>query len=101
MWSGEYANVTFCDKMISIIEKSDLGKRTIRIVNLVKNEVGLPPTFYNIDKLSGNIGRASIPTRELFETVNESGYHVVRTHFDPRGFRTEAPLSEIRKLLKD
>jgi tRNA (guanine26-N2/guanine27-N2)-dimethyltransferase len=102
MWIGEYANASFCDKMLSIIEKSDfLNKATIKIVNLVKNEVGLPPTFYNIDKLSGSIGKASIPTRELFETVIERGYNIVRTHFDPRGFKTEAPLSEIRKLLKD
>ncbi len=102
MWVGEYANVGFCDKMLSIVEKSGfLNKGTIRVVNLVKNEVGLPATFYNIDKLSGSIGRASIPTRELFEMVMESGYNVVRTHFDPRGFKTEAPLSEIRKLLKD
>ena len=102
MWLGDYANVDFCDKMLSIIEKSGFfSKRTFRIVHLVKNEVGLPPTFYNIDKLSGNIGKASIPTRDLFKTVIDSGYYIVRTHFDPRGFKTGAPLSEIRKLLKD
>ena len=102
MWLGEYAEGDFCKKMFSTIEEAGyFSRRTFRIVNLVKNEVGLPPTFFNIDRLSSSIGRASIPTEEVFKIVRESGFKIVRTHFEPRGVKTDASIHEIRKLLKE
>jgi tRNA (guanine26-N2/guanine27-N2)-dimethyltransferase len=102
MWLGEYADKKFCNAMQAVLDKVGyFDVRTLKIVNLIKNEIGFPPSFFNLDKLSSSICKASIPTEELLSIVKENRFNVVRTHFDPRGVKTDASISEIRKLLKE
>jgi len=45
--------------------------------------------------------KSSIPKMKvIFKTLQSQGYNAVRTHFSPTGFKTNAPISKIKKVFK-
>ncbi|NXM92236.1 TRM1L protein, partial [Oenanthe oenanthe] len=57
-----------------------------------------PPFYYNIHRHS--IKGMNMPKLNKFLSyLSEAGYRVSRTHFDPMGVRTSAPLAEFKTIL--
>ncbi|NWR08613.1 TRM1L protein, partial [Paradoxornis webbianus] len=57
-----------------------------------------PPFYYNIHRHS--IKGMNMPKLNKFLTyLSEAGYRVSRTHFDPMGVRTNAPLAQFKTVL--
>jgi tRNA (guanine26-N2/guanine27-N2)-dimethyltransferase len=102
MWLGELADEVFCRGMLSFSESSDLSSnlRLMRLIQHVKDEVGFPPGFFNIDKLCSKLGVASISTNEVLIALRGEGFKAVRTHFDYRGVKTDASILDLENVLK-
>ena len=70
--------------------KTDIAK----FLNLMKNEIGMPPYYYNVHILSK--GKGYVPKMEdIIKKVRKKGYKISRTHFSPVSVKTNAPYSVI------
>jgi tRNA (guanine26-N2/guanine27-N2)-dimethyltransferase len=102
MWIEGFADPSFCDAILEASKKESYWDNRIpKIIEIIRNEAFFSPTFYNLDKISSQLGVASLSTDYVIDKLNEEGYSSVRTHFDPRGIKTEASIFEIRNLLKE
>ncbi|XP_040187155.1 TRMT1-like protein isoform X2 [Rana temporaria] len=81
------------------------GKRKRQHMNMVpkrlKNDTRAehPPFYYSIHRHA--IGGLNLPKlNKILQYLSEAGFLVSRTHFDPTGIRTNAPLATIKAILE-
>ena len=99
---GELAIYDFVDEMFNFSEQSyaNSDPRMVNILRLVRDEIGLPPTFYNIDRLCSRLGIESLAVENVVNSLTESKFRAVKTHFDKRGVKTNASISCLNEILK-
>ena len=102
MWIGELADDVFVTDMINFCEtRYPYGEsRIVNLLRLVRDEVNLPPTFFNIDRLCSRLGMESLAAENIINALTESNFMAVRTHFDNRGVKTNAPISRMNEILR-
>jgi len=102
MWLGELAEEAFCDDMLSVSDRSAIGsnRRLIRVIRMVRGEIGFPQGFYSIDKLCSKLRIPSRARGEVMTALEEAGFRVARTHIDERGLKTDAPIGELEVAVK-
>jgi tRNA (guanine26-N2/guanine27-N2)-dimethyltransferase len=102
MWLGETVDVSFLDRML--VKAASLGvawePRLEGLLNTLRGEVGLPPTFYSLDELCSRLGMPSLPLDLALERLRGAGFRASRTHFDEHGLRTDAGVGDLENLLK-
>lgn len=74
---------------------------TIRLLGTIQAEVGLPSWFVTTDELVAS-EHASPPKLDRFlQGLREIGHGAARTHFHPRGVRTDAPHADVLRVFRD
>lgn len=74
---------------------------TGRLLSTIQGELGLPPLFVTTDELAAR-ERGSPPKLDrFFEGLREIGYRAARTHFHPRGVRTNAPYADLARVFRE
>ncbi|MFP3951356.1 MAG: tRNA (guanine(10)-N(2))-dimethyltransferase [Candidatus Bathyarchaeia archaeon] len=102
LWLGDYADNAFCEQMLERFSmRGDWEDGLEQLLKKVVNEIGLPPTYYNADRLSSTLGVPSIPLNPLLEGLRAGGYRAIKTHFDSRGVKTDAPPDVLGNLFKE
>ncbi len=103
LWIGNILDSDFIEQLIA--ENQNIAfKNTAKItkfLTLIKNEANAPATYYVIDKLSGKLNLPAPSNQALLTALKNRGYQAVPTHFNPRGIKTNAPVSIMHQLLKD
>ncbi|KKK43660.1 MAG: tRNA (guanine(26)-N(2)/guanine(27)-N(2))-dimethyltransferase [Candidatus Lokiarchaeum sp. GC14_75] len=102
LWINKIHDLKFVKKMIKINEKLKLknNKRIDKLLNLIKEELDLPISYYNIHKLSKELKIPTIPKLEtLINTIRKKGYCASRTHFDYLSIKTTMDLESLRGTL--
>jgi tRNA (guanine26-N2/guanine27-N2)-dimethyltransferase len=101
LWIGKIHDQEFVKKALEALPKQSLKtKRKIeRMLRLfLKEDEIATPFFYRTDELASLL-RCSAPSLEkLIGLLTEGGYKASKTHFNPMGFKTDAPFNSIRKL---
>jgi tRNA (guanine26-N2/guanine27-N2)-dimethyltransferase len=102
MWLGDLAERSFCDDMMALANETPLSseRRLMQILELVRDESKMPPTFYNIDSLCSRLGIESISGDRLISALKNADFKAVKTHFDERGVKTGATVTELENVLK-
>jgi tRNA (guanine26-N2/guanine27-N2)-dimethyltransferase len=97
VWLGPLAS----ERPISRIVPSPWTSREgIRLLFALQGEAGLPPFFVTTDELAAH-HRGSAPKVDRFvEGLREIGYRAARTHFHPRGVRTDAPSADLVRVFR-
>jgi len=97
VWGGELWCSSFLDRVIQEYRmRQYLSKRGLRILNLMRREVGAPPLYYRVDTLSGHYRLAEEPSpHSVVERLKREGIEASLTHFDPKGFRCSLSPPEI------
>jgi len=103
MWVGELAEASFCDDMLSFSERSFAGsnRRLTSIIARVKDEVGLPFGFFNVDRACSEVGIASVDLAEALSALRVKGFRATESHIDNRGIKTDASASDVRAAFRD
>ncbi len=97
LYSGEICAPEIVEEMIRDIEEVSWidAKKAEKLLTVLKNECSLVNPYYRVDKISAFL-RVEVPrVVEVVKALEELGYRAARTHFDPRGFKTDAPYYEI------
>jgi tRNA (guanine26-N2/guanine27-N2)-dimethyltransferase len=70
-----------------------------RILDLVEGELHCSSFYYSTDSLASAYHAKPPSLSRLIESLRDAGFQATRTHFDPSGFRTTAPLPTIAATL--
>lgn len=73
--------------------------RIRKLIDTLDCEYRIDIPYYRLDRLCSILHRSMPKISELVKCLQDRGYIACRSHFDPRGFRTNAPLEEIRKCI--
>jgi len=70
-------------------------KKALEILEFLIAESNVLKPYIRYDILFGKARKNMPKINYLIEKLREKGYYATRTHFDPRGIRTNAPVEEI------
>ena len=102
LWLGEIQNEEFISKMIAESENKKLNtkKDVLKLLESCSIEAKSPATFYDVQKIC-KILKISAPKLDLvFGNLEKEGFEAVKTHFNPLGIKTNAPLKKIKEIIK-
>ena len=102
LWLGEIQNEEFISKMIVESENKKLNTKEddLKLLESSRIEAKSPATFYDVHKIC-KILKISAPKLDLvFGNLEKEGFEAVKTHFNPLGIKTNAPLKKIKEIIK-
>lgn len=102
LWLGEIQNEEFISKMIVESENKKLNTKedVLKLLESCRIEAKSPATFYDVHKIC-KILKISAPKLDLvFGNLKKEGFEAVKTHFNPLGIKTNAPLKKIKEIIK-
>jgi len=101
LWIGGIADRKFCSLME--LEAGGRGlrqeKRLLKMLSLVKNEAEAPVTYFAVDKICDKLNLPVPAQKKVLDKLKEAGFQAVLTHFNSRGFRTDAPANRVKKII--
>ena len=85
------------------LERRDLShvKKLQKTLSLIKNEAEGQVTYYSVDKICDKLNLPVPPQKKVLEGLQKKGFDTVLTHFNSRGFRTDAPVEIIKDVITD
>lgn len=101
LWLGEIQNEEFISKMIVESENKKLNTKedVLKLLESCRIEAKTA-TFYDVHKIC-KILKISAPKLDLvFGNLEKEGFEAVKTHFNPLGIKTNAPLKKIKEIIK-
>ncbi|KYH37749.1 MAG: N2,N2-dimethylguanosine tRNA methyltransferase [Candidatus Bathyarchaeota archaeon B24] len=102
LWMGRIFDADFCHKLREEYITSHLSsKRELgRLIEAIDAESRGAATYYVTDRVSSLL-KASPPAKNIIiENLRKMGYTATPTHFDGKGFRTDAPIRDIIMVFK-
>jgi len=101
MWLGDTSDDAFTGEMLErAVRFGGWEPRLIGLLETVRGEMGLPPTYYHLDEFSHRAGVSSLNTEEVMGKLHAAGFRAARTHYDPRGIRTTATAADLTNVIK-
>jgi len=99
LWTGQYGDSRFTEKMLE--KTPEKWEKAHTLVERLNSESQIRTPFYDIHELS-SVLQVQAPKREkVLEYLHEKGYIVSRTHFEPTGFKTDAPFQDVRDAVNN
>lgn len=102
LWIKEIHDVNFINEILVLNRKFQYNnkERIDKLLNIAKEEIGMPVSYYNIHRLSKTLKLSSIPKLDsLIEFIRKKRYKISRTHFDFVSIKTNMDLNSIKKVL--
>lgn len=101
LWCGRIGNNRFISRMLDIIPRLNIKKEkeAIKLVKLCKEEADAPPTFYDIHHICRKLKISAPPLVKIMNKLEEEDYFVSRTHFQPTGIKSNAPLHVFENVI--
>jgi len=76
-------------------------KRLLKMLSLIKNEAEAPVTYFAVDKICDKLNLPVPAQKKVLDKLKEADFQAVLTHFNSRGFRTDAPANRVKKIISD
>ncbi|MHA1688637.1 MAG: tRNA (guanine(10)-N(2))-dimethyltransferase [Promethearchaeota archaeon] len=102
LWLGELHNMAFLEKLRIFNEKEHFPnkKRIAKILEHAKEEIGMPPYYYNIHKICQELNLSPIPKLDvLINLIQSKGFKATRTHFDFVSIKTTMTHEKLKDTL--
>jgi tRNA (guanine26-N2/guanine27-N2)-dimethyltransferase len=71
------------------------------MLSLVKNEAEAPVTYYAVDKVCDKLNLRVPALKTVLDNLRNAGFQAVLTHFNSRGFRTDAPANVVAEVITE
>jgi len=101
LWCKEIVDKDFAEAMFNLLWEKKLDNLPIlsHFLETILGEADGPPTFYVIDKLTSRLKVSPPPINQFIDRLKSLGFFASRTHFHPKGVRTNAPINKIYDVL--
>jgi tRNA (guanine26-N2/guanine27-N2)-dimethyltransferase len=102
LWLEKIFDSQFCELMAEENRRTAFrnGGRISRLLSLAADEADAPATYYVIDCISDKLALPVPSVSAVLKGLREMGFQAVPTHFNSRGFRTDAPALAVQELLR-
>ena len=94
LYTGKLHDQEFLTQMLKYI-----NNKSKKLLNIFLEENSLPPFYYSYPKLCKKLKVSMVPLKEVIMKLKEAGYKASRTHFSPDGFKTDAPVDIILRVM--
>jgi tRNA (guanine26-N2/guanine27-N2)-dimethyltransferase len=99
LWTGQL----YEKDIVNSLKNYDLNLGSIEKINkmllLWQDEAEAPGLYYDISDLSSRFKMSPPKMDNTFNALKNNGYLATRTHFDPQGFRTDAEIKDLKKIM--
>lgn len=102
LWLGKIQDENFIKSMIKEIENKKLNtsKNILKLLGYCLNEANGPVTFYDLHKLCKILKISAPKLNIVLDNLDKKGYLSIKTHYNPLGIKTDAPIEMIKKIIK-
>jgi tRNA (guanine26-N2/guanine27-N2)-dimethyltransferase len=102
LWLGPFKEAEFCNEVISELEVHPLNTKdkAKKIITYCGDELDIP-MFYDQHFICKELGASATGIETLIEALKAQGFEASRTHFSGTSFRTDAPLPDIKKIIRE
>jgi len=97
LWLGPLLDAAF---VRTLAPSTWTGVQAQRLLDRLQHEADLPPFFVTTDELARREGRSPPRLADFLLALRDAGYRAERTHFHPRGVKTDAPVDEVLRLFR-
>jgi len=103
LWLGPLGNADFIKQVAITIRKLGYKMASLeeKLINTLAEEANMPPTYYQLDTISEKYNLPSVPIMIVLEKLKSKGFKASRTHFHPKGIKTNASLLDILEIMKE
>lgn len=97
LWLGRLMSPKVLGQMDATL---DLGthNRCRKALEVWREEADSPALFYKVDELAKRTKHSPAPLDVLIEAIRNEGHSASRTHFDPKGVKTDMECGRLLKL---
>jgi tRNA (guanine26-N2/guanine27-N2)-dimethyltransferase len=74
-------------------------RRILKLISLVQDEAEAPATYYVVDKICDKLNLSVPPLTKVVDGVRRAGFQAALTHFNSRGFKTNAPANVVKEVI--
>ncbi len=101
LWSGKVQDHDFIRRMLETVPNLNLNteKRMLKLLEKCYEESDAPPTFYDLHAICRKLKTSAPPLDLTINLIKKGGFHVYKTHLNPNGVKTDAPLPFIEKVI--
>lgn len=99
LWLGRLHDRDFCRELLTEVRVRTFAEAE-KIMIACMNEIEIPMHF-DYHKICKSLGVTAMPTDELIAVLRDRGFRASRTHFSGISFKTDAPVEEIKKNVRE
>ncbi|MCX8162220.1 MAG: hypothetical protein N3E44_04425, partial [Candidatus Bathyarchaeota archaeon] len=102
LWIGRLAEPSLCMSMIEEVEHTSITDRGYakKLLSSLVCEASMPPTYYTVDQIASKLKVKTPSIEKVKDIIDGEGYRFSRTHFDPKGFKTDMDSSHLIEVLR-
>ncbi len=104
LWVKAIMDSTFINKMYNNIYNDTfagfMDKQCITILNIARDELTDTPLYYTLDEISRLLKMRPISIQDMISMLKANGFKASRTSLAFKGFRTDASIDDILKIIK-
>lgn len=103
MWLGKIEDSDYIKHMIKLlnVKKLNTHNKIEKLLKICAAEADTNPSSYDVHVISKNLKISAPKIYKTMEKLEKKGYYAFRTHFSPTAIKTDAPLQEIKKVIKE
>ena len=103
VWMGALHNKKFLMDLLQIISLKSLEqvKQIRSLLQVCEQEALMPPFYYSTTLLSKQFKTSAPPLKELINALEQKGFFITKTQFDPTGFKTNASQNDVDTIFLD
>ena len=100
LWIGKLFDKEFVENMSKEIPNYKVDKICEKTINKCIKESEMPATYYTLDEIASKMKRSPPKLESLIENLQKNNFVSSVTAFNPTGFRTDAKINEIKKIIQ-
>jgi tRNA (guanine26-N2/guanine27-N2)-dimethyltransferase len=98
LWKGRIWDSGFLKELRP---RSYMSSKTSKLLDLLKTESMIDEPYYSSDELASLLKVHTPSLARIMKSLQDNGFSASPTHFDPKGFRTNAPMENIKSVFVD
>lgn len=103
LWISNTSEEYFCEKILSEINKNDfeIFSEAMKLIKILKKEIDYPPFYYVSHEISSYLKKTPPKLSYIIEAINSKNFSASFTHYDQKGFKTNASLETILEIFRN
>lgn len=98
LWTGEIFDAAFVRMMSDAVQEHKVDGNCKKNLDMAAAEAGMPAAYYTSDEIASRTKQSAMPMNDILEALESVGYRASRTSFSQTGFKTDAPVAEIKRI---